>query len=169
MRVLFDRLCCPPDDFVVLSLSSPVGFWVALWSRSGDGLVSLSYVGSTPPTSCGALPRSLASAWEEHWSGGSPSLRLLGSPRPFDLEVYRAVLDVPWGGLVTYGDLARRLGTSPRAVGSALRRNPWPLFVPCHRVVGKGGLGGYMGAGGEGLKGALLEFEASNPRGSPRP
>ena len=47
---------------------------------------------------------------------------------------------------ITYGDLARRIGSAPRAVGGACGTNPVPLFVPCHRVLAaSGGLGGFMG------------------------
>ena len=60
--------------------------------------------------------------------------------------------------VVTYGDLARRLGSSPRAVGGAVGRNPISIVIPCHRVVGGGGrLTGY--AGGLDRKRFLLELE----------
>lgn len=167
--MLFERLEVLADDLLPVKLASPVGSWVALWSTSEEGLISLSYAGSDQAKLDSLPPTPLASAWEEYWSGGVPSLKLIGYPRPFDLKVYKAVVDIPWGALVTYGDLAKRLGTSPRAVGSALRRNPWPLFVPCHRVVGKRGLGGYMGAEGVELKRALVEIEALASRGYHRP
>lgn len=65
---------------------------------------------------------------------------------PFQRRVLEAARRVPSGRTVSYGDLARRIGCpgAARAVGGALSRNPVPLLVPCHRVVGKGGrLGGY--------------------------
>ncbi|MDD2473874.1 MULTISPECIES: methylated-DNA--[protein]-cysteine S-methyltransferase [unclassified Methanoculleus] len=58
-------------------------------------------------------------------------------------RIYRAVRAVPRGETVTYGEIARRVGTAPRAVGSAMAKNPTPLVVPCHRVVAKTGLGGF--------------------------
>ena len=58
-------------------------------------------------------------------------------------RIYRAVRAVPCGETVTYGEVARRVGTAPRAVGSAMARNPTPLVVPCHRVVAKTGMGGF--------------------------
>ncbi|WFN34657.1 MGMT family protein [Methanogenium sp. S4BF] len=57
--------------------------------------------------------------------------------------VYRAVCRIPYGQTATYGEIALECGTSPRAVGMAMRRNPTPLVVPCHRVVAKNGPGGY--------------------------
>ncbi len=82
----------------------------------------------------------------------------------FRLSVYRALLDIPRGTTVSYGELARRVGSkSPRAVGQALRRNPFAPEVPCHRVVAAdGSLGGYRGsraADALALKRALLRAE----------
>jgi len=81
---------------------------------------------------------------------------------PFQKRVFRSVLTVPAGSTVTYGTLAALAGTSPRAVGAALRRNPWPLLVPCHRVLqADGGAGGFSAPDGVGLKRVLLAHERS--------
>lgn len=74
---------------------------------------------------------------------------------PFQRRVYLALLDIPRGTTITYGELARRVGCrSAQAVGQALRRNPFAPDVPCHRVVAAdGSLGGYNGA----REGAELE------------
>ncbi|MGB8892660.1 MAG: methylated-DNA--[protein]-cysteine S-methyltransferase [Methanoregula sp.] len=58
-------------------------------------------------------------------------------------RIYQAVRDVPYGTTVTYVEIAARVGTSPRAVGRAMARNPTPLVVPCHRIVAAGGIGGF--------------------------
>jgi methylated-DNA-[protein]-cysteine S-methyltransferase len=58
-------------------------------------------------------------------------------------HIYREVQEVPYGITATYGDIARKVGTSPRLVGLAMKRNPTPLLVPCHRVVAKDCLGGF--------------------------
>lgn len=65
----------------------------------------------------------------------------------FQRRVYLALLDVPRGSTITYGELARRIGCgSAQAVGQALRRNPFAPDVPCHRVVASDGtLGGFHG------------------------
>ena len=60
-------------------------------------------------------------------------------------RVWRALTRIPSGTVSSYGELARRLGSSARAVGGACRRNPIPVVVPCHRVVGAAGIGGFMG------------------------
>jgi methylated-DNA-[protein]-cysteine S-methyltransferase len=73
---------------------------------------------------------------------------------------------IPAGETRTYGELAKAIGSSARAVGGACGANPIPLVVPCHRVVGAGGsLGGFMGAREEGfelmIKRWLLAHEAA--------
>ena len=78
----------------------------------------------------------------------------------FQRRVYLALLDVPTGSLITYGELALKVGCkSPRAVGNALHKNPFAPLVPCHRVVlANGEIGGY--AFGEQEKLRLLREEA---------
>jgi len=66
----------------------------------------------------------------------------------FQRRVWEALRSIPAGRVRTYGELARELGTSARALGGACRANPLPLIVPCHRVVAAAGLGGYSGARG---------------------
>ncbi|MDG2335899.1 MAG: methylated-DNA--[protein]-cysteine S-methyltransferase [Myxococcota bacterium] len=80
----------------------------------------------------------------------------------FQLEVYRAVAEIPYGECLSYGDVARRLErpSAMRAVGAANGANPIPLVIPCHRVVASSGqLHGY--AGGLKLKRTLLTMEAA--------
>jgi methylated-DNA-[protein]-cysteine S-methyltransferase len=66
---------------------------------------------------------------------------------PFQRQVYRAIACIPHGETRTYGWVATRLGNSSagRAVGQALRTNPLPILIPCHRVVAVTSLGGFMG------------------------
>jgi len=70
-------------------------------------------------------------------------------------RVWHALEQIPSGETRTYGDLAKILNTSPRAVGNACRNNPYPLIVPCHRVVSATGLGGYDGQ----IEGEKLEIK----------
>jgi methylated-DNA-[protein]-cysteine S-methyltransferase len=81
---------------------------------------------------------------------------------PFQMAVWRAISEIPWGETKTYGELAKRIErkTAVRAVGAAVGRNPVSVIVPCHRVIGRdGSLTGY--AGGLERKGALLTLEAA--------
>lgn len=82
------------------------------------------------------------------------------------LAVWEAMQRIPAGKTRTYGELARELGSSARAVGGACGANPVPLVVPCHRVIAAGGaLGGFMGSRTEGfelgIKRWLLEHEGA--------
>ncbi|WER46608.1 methylated-DNA--[protein]-cysteine S-methyltransferase [Cupriavidus sp. WKF15] len=61
----------------------------------------------------------------------------------FQRQVWQAICTVPRGGLTTYGDVARKLGSVPRAVGQACGQNPLPIVIPCHRVVSASGIGGF--------------------------
>ena len=81
---------------------------------------------------------------------------------PFHQEVYRVALAIPAGEPISYGQLAARAGSpqAARAVGQAMRRNPFLLIVPCHRVVAAGGgLGGFSSVGGVTTKRRLLSIE----------
>lgn len=77
----------------------------------------------------------------------------------FQKQVWREMLKIPAGRTRTYGDIAKRLNASAQSVGTACGRNRLPVIIPCHRVVGASGLGGYSGAGGVETKIALLELE----------
>jgi methylated-DNA-[protein]-cysteine S-methyltransferase len=69
------------------------------------------------------------------------------------IAVWEAMQAIPTGETRTYGELAKAIGSSARAVGGACGANPLPIVVPCHRVVGAGGaLGGFMGAREEGFE-----------------
>jgi methylated-DNA-[protein]-cysteine S-methyltransferase len=71
------------------------------------------------------------------------------------LKVWKALVEIPRGTVLTYGELAKQIGSSPRAVGNACRRNPIPIVVPCHRVVAVADIGGFAGA----TKGQLLNIK----------
>ena len=103
---------------------------------------------------------------EEYLSGARRSFDLPLAPQgtPFQKKVWRALEDIPWGETRTYRDIALAAGCPKgfRAVGMANHRNPLPIFIPCHRVVGAdGSLTGY--AGGLDLKRRLLELEGTLP------
>lgn len=87
--------------------------------------------------------------------------RLKPAGTNFQQRVWSELAHIPWGECITYAELAQRLDTSPRAVGGALRANPIPILIPCHRVVAASGLGGYAGASelGQARKRWLLRHE----------
>jgi methylated-DNA-[protein]-cysteine S-methyltransferase len=87
--------------------------------------------------------------------------------------VYAATRDVPAGTTATYGEIARAIGRidpeGPREVGAALARNPFPIIVPCHRVLGaKGKLTGFSAPGGLETKRRMLELEGAPGFGQQR-
>jgi methylated-DNA-[protein]-cysteine S-methyltransferase len=106
-----------------------------------------------------ATARRQVEAW---FRGGSRDFSVELSPAgtPFQRRVWEALRRIPFGQTRSYGDVARTVRSSPRAVGRANATNPICLIVPCHRVIGSdGSLTGY--AFGEGRKRRLLEFEAA--------
>jgi methylated-DNA-[protein]-cysteine S-methyltransferase len=72
-------------------------------------------------------------------------------------QIYREVRKVPYGQTATYGEIAKKVKTGPRVVGIAMARNPTPLIIPCHRIVGARSIGGFTP--GLTLKTMLLELE----------
>ena len=83
---------------------------------------------------------------------------------PFAQAAWKACRAIPYGQTVSYKELAARAGRpgAARAAGTAMRRNPCPIIIPCHRVCASdGSLGGYSGPGGVDFKRTLLEMEAA--------
>ena len=78
---------------------------------------------------------------------------------PFQKKVWQRLLAIPPGCVETYGAVARSIGSSPRAVGQGVGRNPIPILIPCHRVVAAQGLGGFSAPGGTTTKKQLLRLE----------
>jgi methylated-DNA-[protein]-cysteine S-methyltransferase len=133
------------------------GFALGLRS-SGDRLTGIAFLNAQP--SVAATSTLVAEAARQ-------LLAYLGDPDfPFDLplapagtafrrRVWGAIAAIPRGETRTYGDLARDLGSSARAVGQACGDNPYPLLVPCHRVVASTGIGGFAHTG----DGLLLDIK----------
>ncbi len=91
-----------------------------------------------------------AASLKRYFQGDRSALNAIatGKGTAFQVAVWTACRAIPWGETRTYGWIAKRLRKSPaacRAVGQALRRNPLSVIVPCHRVVGASGPGGYAG------------------------
>ncbi|MGO9242443.1 MAG: methylated-DNA--[protein]-cysteine S-methyltransferase [Bryobacteraceae bacterium] len=128
------------------SLNVPPGDWPGEWRRDPASPV------------LGDAVRQL----REYFAGQREvfTVPLRPSGTPFQLRVWHALEQIPYGHTRTYLDLARALGSpgAMRAVGAANGRNPLPIFVPCHRVIGaNGSLTGY--GGGLEVKRALLQLE----------
>lgn len=79
----------------------------------------------------------------------------------FQQRVCDAISAIPFGDTRTYGDLARDLGVPAQAIGQGCGGNPIPILIPCHRVLGANGLGGFSGRGGVETKVWLLRHEGA--------
>lgn len=115
------------------------------------------------------VPGSPWRAWLDAYARREPvpvaTPRLPRAATSFQQRLRRALLAIPFGETRTYGDVAAELESSPRAVGRALASNPLPLVVPCHRVVARGGPGGFQGGRTEEalrIKAGLLAHEGGH-------
>ena len=126
---------------------TPLG-WVAVTTDTA-AIVKVSILESRPRVEAGEhlLAAKACEALHNWLEGGQwprfPTLAPQGTE--FQRRVWDALLEIPPGQTRTYGELARDLRSSPRAVGGACRRNPIPLLIPCHRVVAANGVGGFAG------------------------
>jgi methylated-DNA-[protein]-cysteine S-methyltransferase len=158
----------------IVAFDTPLGVCAVRWTDAGIASVRL------PSPRTAALPRLMAGA------SVPPPVRaaidgivavLDGAPLdlgfvpldergidPFRRTVYAATRTIRPGSIVTYGDIARTIGQADgaREVGAALARNPFPIVVPCHRVVGANGkLTGFSAPGGLETKRRMLELEGA--------
>jgi methylated-DNA-[protein]-cysteine S-methyltransferase len=134
--------------------------------RAADDAVTALFFGGLPPQTVegeNTLCRETARQLREYLAGERKvfdvPIRLAGTA--FQNAVWEALLAIPWGETRTYGQIGASLGrqNAARAVGGACHRNPLPIIVPCHRIVGStGSLTGF--AGGLDMKRALLRLEA---------
>ena len=146
-------------------LTVPTPFGPMSIAAEGEEIVRLSLPNEPAPGAPEGETPMLRRAREElleYLDGRRRDFDLPLSPRgtPFQTSCWRALLDIPYGETRTYGQLAAAIGRprAVRAVGQANHRNPIPILIPCHRVVGADGtLTGY--GGGLELKAALLRLE----------
>jgi methylated-DNA-[protein]-cysteine S-methyltransferase len=100
---------------------------------------------------------------QEYFDGKRMNFDLPLAPEGSDFQkrVWAALRAIPLGETRSYADIARALGSAPRAVGGANGANPIPVFIPCHRVIAAdGSLGGYSGGDGPATKRYLLDHES---------
>jgi methylated-DNA-[protein]-cysteine S-methyltransferase len=145
-----------------LSIPSPVGL-LAL-EDDGNALVAIRW-GDGGGGNGSALLAEAARQLAAYFAGRLREFNLPLAPAgsPFEQRVWTAMQAIPCGQTRTYGDLAHAVDSAPRAVGRACGANPIPIVIPCHRVLARGGLGGYSGDGGLVTKRALLSLEGALP------
>lgn len=135
---------------------------------NGSEITNLYFIKETMPngfeTNETALIKEAHSQLEEYLSGKRKAFKLPLLPvgTDFQQSVWKALQDIPFGETRSYGEIAKAVGNpkASRAVGMANNRNPIPIFIPCHRVIGANGkLVGY--GGGLDIKEHLLKLENS--------
>ncbi|HTW51750.1 MAG TPA: methylated-DNA--[protein]-cysteine S-methyltransferase [Stellaceae bacterium] len=143
-----------------LLIASPVGNLVC--EEAAGAIVSIRW-GNDPAGNSSPLLAEAAQQLDAYFAGRLRDFDLPLRPAGSDFEqrVWAAMRDIPYGETRNYGDLAAATRSAPRAVGRACGRNPIPIVIPCHRVLGKGWMGGYSGEGGLKTKQALLGVEGA--------
>jgi len=146
-----------------LSFPSPVGTLTAF--AVNNAIVALEWGKSPPPDSTPTpLLESARDQLNAYFDGKRQSFDLPLHPAGTDFQcrVWTAMADIPYGETRTYGELAAAIGGAARAVGGACGKNPIPIILPCHRVMGSGGrLTGFSGGAGVESKIFLLRLEGA--------
>jgi methylated-DNA-[protein]-cysteine S-methyltransferase len=141
------------------------GFPVGVWLQRGR--ITSTEVGEGVPIDAAPVTaHPWLGTWVKQWRAGRLPFEMLSNKMQlptssFYAAIYQALYAVPVGQTISYGELGDRIGqpAAARAVGSAMRKNPFPILIPCHRVVkSTGALGNYSG-GGPAVKRALIKFE----------
>ena len=143
-----------------LSLHTPLG--EVTISEDGGAIVALDW-GRGRDQEATALLRDACDQLQDYFDGKRLSFNLPLAPEGsnFQKRVWAALCAIPPGETRSYADIARTIGSGPRAVGGANGANPIPLFIPCHRVIAAdGSLGGYSGGDGPATKRHLLDHES---------
>lgn len=131
-----------------LFYDSPIGPMTLV--QEGEALARLDFDVPSQPEEATPLLLEACRQLREYFAGERKAFALPLAPAgtEFQKKVWAALRDIPWGETRSYGDIARAIGkpTACRAVGMANGRNPLPIFIPCHRVIGtNGSITGYSG------------------------
>ena len=143
-----------------LSLHTPLG--EVTISEDGGAIVALDW-GRGRDQEATPLLSDACDQLQDYFDGKRMCFNLPLAPEgsAFQKRVWAALCAIPPGETRSYADIARTIGSAPRAVGGANGANPIPLFIPCHRVIAAdGSLGGYSGGDGPATKRFLLDHES---------
>jgi methylated-DNA-[protein]-cysteine S-methyltransferase len=150
---------CEVDSPVgrLLLVGAPAGL-VGIHFQAGPKPISIAPHWASDPRPFASIVRQLS----EYFSGERRTFEVMLAPQgtPFQRSVWTALQNIPFGAVRSYGDIARQIGRPQafRAVGRANGANPWPIVVPCHRVIGSDqSLTGF--GGGLDIKRTLLRLE----------
>ena len=147
-------------------MNSPVG--PLLLVEDGGRLAEIRFAdGDEPDRDDTPLLKRAQKQIDEFFAGSHRKfdLPLVPARTAFQQRVREAMISIPSGQTLSYGEIAHIAGGAPRAVGQACGANMLPLVVPCHRVLAANGIGGYSGAKGLDTKRFLLALEKAGPAG----
>jgi methylated-DNA-[protein]-cysteine S-methyltransferase len=146
-------------------IATPIG---AIRITGGDALDAIRILTEPAAPLGGSAPAVIAAAEQlEAWFAGTLhafDLALEPPATPRGHALRQGLIDVGYGETLSYGALARKLGSSPRAIGQLCARNPFPIIVPCHRILAGNGLGNYSAGAGITTKQWLLDHEQRHRR-----
>lgn len=131
----------------VFVLQTPVG---RLEISIQDEKIKLVKLNAGRPVACATSQFGLEVTQQLNNYFGEPqfnfNLPLIQNGTEHQNKVWSALQKIPFGSVLTYGALAKKIGSSARAIGNACRNNPIPIIVPCHRIVAANDIGGFSGA-----------------------
>jgi len=114
-----------------------------------NAIIQIDYIKSSSKQTLlnNSLTKSIKTQFTNYFKDPSSAftLAILPSGTIFQKKVWNALLKIQFRETLTYGELAKQLNTSARAIGNACRNNPIPIIIPCHRIVSKKDIGGYSG------------------------
>ena len=138
----------PRSPLYSMTLQTPLGTVGIVTAEGVLCAMDLSVAAASTQTGGDDLAAEVVRQLRRYFTDGNAGftlpLRLSGTD--FQRAVWERLQAIPPGSIRTYGEIARELHTSPRAVGNACHANPVPIIIPCHRVVSVNGIGGYGGA-----------------------
>jgi methylated-DNA-[protein]-cysteine S-methyltransferase len=152
--------CCGVEE--VIKISTPAGQLV-LYSQQGV----ISKADWEPDDDLCPQDHEIQRQFKQYWLNSDKhiNIKLLKQGSAYRHKVWTELCKIPFGETITYSALAKKIDSSARAVGNACRDNPYPVIIPCHRVVSVSGLGGYCGqTDGDfmAIKDKLLTYEATH-------
>jgi methylated-DNA-[protein]-cysteine S-methyltransferase len=147
---------------------TPIG-WLTITAQH-SAIISVQFGQRAQRRGDSSILRQTMAEIDEYFAGlrDDFSIQVSFAGTPFQNRVWSALRKIPFGAIPSYSDIADDIGrpTATRAVGMAINRNPIPILIPCHRVIGRdGSLTGY--AGGLDIKRKLLDLELSSSREGP--
>ncbi len=171
MELKKQKLIPSISDYPFTTFKTAFGLCKISWGQSGITALKLLEEGKCLEQPQEKIPNAIQNAIQaiqNHLSGKLQDLSAFtidfSGISSFFIKIYKVAQKIPYGTTVTYCDLAKKAGSpkAGRAVGQAMARNPYLLFIPCHRIVGVSKkLGGFSAPGGINTKRELLQLEGA--------